>query len=121
MRIMAGAVQAYGPTDFRLEGGTALSAYYLHHRESEHLDFFAGLPVEMRAFIPFIQQRLTETGLLTEEPRAPNTSFGELLVSDPAESSGLTVRAQLPVAVGAATYRPCRSGSWYRSRMTLSR
>ena len=30
--------------DFYLTGGTALSAFYLHHRLSEDLDFFTGVP-----------------------------------------------------------------------------
>jgi hypothetical protein len=94
MRVMGEAVRTYGPTEFRLEGGTALSAYYLHHRESEDLDFFAGLTVEMRAFVPFMRERLTETGLVSDAPREPNASFGELLVHDPATQDGPMVKVQ---------------------------
>jgi hypothetical protein len=105
MRIMGDVVRAYGPTEFRLEGGTALSAYYLHHRESEDLDFFAGLPVEMRAFVPFMHERLTSAGLVSEAPRAPNASFGELLVRNPAVPNGPAVKVQFactsPYRLGA--------------------
>jgi hypothetical protein len=106
---MSDAVAGYGPTDFRLEGGTALSAYYLHHRESEDLDFFAGLTVEMRAFVPFIQNRLSDAGLVGTTPRVPNASFGELLVHDPAVPDGPTVKVQF------ACTSPYRLGSLFET------
>jgi predicted nucleotidyltransferase component of viral defense system len=40
---------------FRLAGGTALSAFYLHHRDSEDLDFFSGESVPMEALDAFLQ------------------------------------------------------------------
>ncbi|MFP4031752.1 MAG: nucleotidyl transferase AbiEii/AbiGii toxin family protein, partial [Desulfococcaceae bacterium] len=40
---------------FRLAGGTALSAFYLHHRHSEDLDFFSGESVPMEALDGFLQ------------------------------------------------------------------
>src|SRR6476661_3284870 len=41
MQIVARADAAYGAPNLRLDGGTGLAAYYLHHRESEDLDFFS--------------------------------------------------------------------------------
>lgn len=50
MRVVARADSAYGAPNLRLDGGTALSAYYLHHRESEDLDFFSDPGLNAPAF-----------------------------------------------------------------------
>ncbi|MBI5613721.1 nucleotidyl transferase AbiEii/AbiGii toxin family protein [Candidatus Gottesmanbacteria bacterium] len=39
---------------FYLSGGTALSAFYLHHRYSDDLDFFSDTPFELSVISPFI-------------------------------------------------------------------
>lgn len=39
---------------FCLSGGTALSAFYLHHRYSDDLDFFTDKPFELSIVSPFI-------------------------------------------------------------------
>jgi predicted nucleotidyltransferase component of viral defense system len=39
---------------FYLSGGTALSAFYLHHRYSDDLDFFTDKPFELSVISPFI-------------------------------------------------------------------
>ena len=44
------------PKYYYLSGGTALAAYYLHHRESDDLDFFTDLAVALPAVTAFIQQ-----------------------------------------------------------------
>lgn len=46
-----------GDLDLRLEGGTALAAYHLHHRQSADLDFFGGRTRSAR-------ERWLERGLL---------------------------------------------------------
>lgn len=40
---------------FYLTGGTALSAFYLHHRLSEDLDFFTGEDVEAESVLTFLR------------------------------------------------------------------
>lgn len=40
LKAVAEAEREYGSPDLRLEGGTALSAYYLMHRQSEDLVLF---------------------------------------------------------------------------------
>lgn len=41
MGIVAEADRTHRVPNLRLDGGTALAAYHLHHRQSEDLDFFA--------------------------------------------------------------------------------
>ncbi|HEU4884465.1 MAG TPA: nucleotidyl transferase AbiEii/AbiGii toxin family protein [Longimicrobium sp.] len=50
MQIVARADAAYGAPNLRLDGGTGLAAYYLHHRESEDLDFFSDPGLNAPAF-----------------------------------------------------------------------
>ena len=50
MQIVARADAAYGAPNLRLDGGTALAAYYLHHRQSEDLDFFSDPGLNAPAF-----------------------------------------------------------------------
>lgn len=50
MHIVARADAAYGAPNLRLDGGTALAAYYLHHRQSEDLDFFSDPGLNAPAF-----------------------------------------------------------------------
>lgn len=50
MQVVAQADAAYGAPDLRLDGGTALAAYYLHHRQSEDLDFFSDPGLNAPAF-----------------------------------------------------------------------
>lgn len=50
MHIVAQADAAYGAPNLRLDGGTALAAYYLHHRQSEDLDFFSDPGLNAPAF-----------------------------------------------------------------------
>jgi predicted nucleotidyltransferase component of viral defense system len=39
---------------FYLSGGTALSAFHLHHRESEDLDFFSREPFDLKAVVRLV-------------------------------------------------------------------
>ena len=50
MQIVARADAAYGAPNLRLDRGTALAAYYLHHRQSEDLDFFSDPGLNAPAF-----------------------------------------------------------------------
>src|SRR3989338_7854793 len=44
------------PSEFYFTGGTALSAFYFHHRESEDLDFFSEQDFEDEIVIEFINK-----------------------------------------------------------------
>lgn len=50
MQIVAQADAVYGAPNLRLDGGTGLAAYYLHHRQSEDLDFFSDPGLNAPAF-----------------------------------------------------------------------
>ena len=41
--------------DFYLTGGTALSAFFLHHRQSDDLDFFSEAPVGIEEVLGFVK------------------------------------------------------------------
>lgn len=47
-------------TNFYLSGGTALSSWYLHHRESYDLDFFSNRPFEGKKIAQWIRQHNNE-------------------------------------------------------------
>ncbi|MEK7592112.1 MAG: nucleotidyl transferase AbiEii/AbiGii toxin family protein [Patescibacteria group bacterium] len=51
---------------FYLSGGTALSAFYLHHRYSDDLDFFTDKPFELSLISPFI--RAVKNALISNSP-----------------------------------------------------
>lgn len=50
MGFVAEADRTEAVPNLRLDGGTGLAAYYLHHRESEDLDFFADPELKPAAF-----------------------------------------------------------------------
>ncbi|MGH7467578.1 MAG: nucleotidyl transferase AbiEii/AbiGii toxin family protein [Longimicrobiales bacterium] len=84
-RIMAGVAGAgtsFGVLDLRLEGGSALSAYHLHHRQSEDLDFFAGPSMDAAAFRSFAGEQLARHGLHIVGVGPASRGFAEFYVSD---------------------------------------
>jgi hypothetical protein len=102
MRAVGEAEQKYGSFDLRLEGGTALAAYHLHHRESEDLDFFAGQQIDIRDWMLFLEPRLTGAGFGIRLEREPIMSFATLMISD------LMNLEQGPVKVQFARTSPYR-------------
>lgn len=55
--------------DFYLTGGTALAGYYLHHRDSEDLDFFSETPfdfIQVNSFMDRVVQHLGALSLRHE-------------------------------------------------------
>lgn len=78
MGIVAEADRAHNVPNLRLDGGTALAAYYLHHRESEDLDFFA-------------------------DPGLVPAQFGEAVRTEAARS-GVDVTQHGNATLGMATY-----------------
>ncbi len=63
LQTVAEAEREYGSLDLRLEGGTALSAYYLMHRQSEDLDLFGFPGMDARDFRSFLEDFLSRAGL----------------------------------------------------------
>lgn len=51
--------------DFYLTGGTALTAFYLHHRKSEDLDFFSETEIDLLAIETFLKSKKRELGFIT--------------------------------------------------------
>jgi hypothetical protein len=84
MRVVGDAERDYGDVQMRLEGGTALAAYHLFHRESEDLDFFAGVQIDVRDWLRFLEPRLNEAGCTPRPAREAIASFVTLLVGDAA-------------------------------------
>ena len=82
LQMIAKAEREYGSVDLHLEGGTALSAYYLLHRQSEDLDLFGGPGMNARDFRAFVEGFLTTGGLYTVSRGVASQGFAELLVSD---------------------------------------
>lgn len=80
--LVAEAEHAYGSIDLRLEGGTALSAYYLGHRLSEDLDLFGGLEMDARDFSRIVEDRVLADGLHVVARGPLSQGFAELYVAD---------------------------------------
>ena len=80
---------------FFLTGGTALAAFYLHHRLSEDLDFFTESPMQVNLLISWVEETARSLGL-RPQLRRHSQSFvdcflempdGELLKVDFAQDS----------------------------------
>ncbi|MBI4546102.1 MAG: nucleotidyl transferase AbiEii/AbiGii toxin family protein [Gemmatimonadetes bacterium] len=84
LRIVGAAEREYGPIGLRLMGGTALSAYYLKHRESEDLDLFGGPTLNAKDFALFVRDRLERDGLYVHirEHEPLNQGFARYLVTE---------------------------------------
>lgn len=66
MQIVARADAVYGASNLRLDGGTGLAAYYLHHRESEDLDFFSDPGLNAPAFGDAVRETAAAEGVHLE-------------------------------------------------------
>jgi hypothetical protein len=82
LQAVAEAQREYGALDLRLEGGTALSAYFLMHRQSEDLDLFGSPGMDARDFRAFVEGRLLRDGLHIVDRGPANQGFSEFLISD---------------------------------------
>lgn len=83
-------------SNLRLDGGTGLAAYYLHHRESEDLDFFADPGLDPVAFGEVVRGEAARIGVKMEKfgPQSPGMATYE--ATDPS-SPGLTVKLQFAI------------------------
>ncbi|GBD31162.1 hypothetical protein HRbin33_00110 [bacterium HR33] len=96
LRLVADAQREYGDLGLRLEGGTALAAYYLHHRESEDLDLFGRPGMDARDFARFVEERAAEAEISVVRTGPATRGFSELVVQD-AAGKGRPLRIQLGI------------------------
>lgn len=89
MRLVAEANASYGDPDLHLDGGTALSAYFLAHRESEDLDFFGGPTLNARAFGEIVQEKARTAGIEVQPSGTPTLGFARYVVRDDSSSSAV--------------------------------
>lgn len=117
-RILHAAARAherYGDVQLRLEGGTALSAYYLHHRESEDLDLFGAGGLHADAFATTLAEELARRGVEASRV-AGGEGFAEWVVDGVrvhiARTSPFRLEDPLPTEEGVpvASFRDLAAG-----------
>jgi hypothetical protein len=94
MQVIAEAGPIYGIANLRLQGGTALAAYHLHHRESEGLDFFADAPLDARDWGKFVQGRAAAESIELIPIGLPNMGMARYMATSP-EAPGQQVKIDL--------------------------
>ena len=94
MQVIAEAGLVYGISNLRLQGGTALAAYHLHHRESEDLDFFADAPLDARDWGKFVQGRAAAESIELVPNGAPNMGMARYMATCP-DAPGQQVKIDL--------------------------
>jgi predicted nucleotidyltransferase component of viral defense system len=116
LEAVADAEKDYGSLDLRLEGGTALSAYYLIHRQSEDLDVFGSPGMDARDFRAFVEDHLLRRGFHVVGRGPANQGYSEFLVSDQPATVPASERQNVKVQFGRsspfhlAPPRPTREG-----------
>ena len=103
LQTVAEAEREYGSLDLRLEGGTALSAYYLMHRQSEDLDLFGSPGMDARDFRSFLEDFFSRAGLHIVGRGAASRGFAEFLISDQASTVPALRRQNVRVQLGRAS------------------
>jgi hypothetical protein len=103
LKAVAEAEREYGSLDLRLEGGTALSAYYLMHRQSEDLDLFGSPGMDARDFRAFVEGHLLRESLYVVGRGPANQGFSELLVSDQPATVPASERENVQVQFGRSS------------------
>jgi hypothetical protein len=91
MRAMAEANARYGDPDLHLDGGTALSAYFLAHRESEDLDFFGGKNLNAKVLGEILAETARASGLEILPDGAPTLGFARYVASGDGFEAGVKV------------------------------
>ncbi|HST58822.1 MAG TPA: nucleotidyl transferase AbiEii/AbiGii toxin family protein [Longimicrobium sp.] len=79
IEIVREAATAQEIENLRLDGGTTLAAFYLHHRESEDLDFFCDPPFNAVAFGEAVQEHARAAGIEITSMGRANLSISRLL------------------------------------------
>ncbi|HEY0155273.1 MAG TPA: nucleotidyl transferase AbiEii/AbiGii toxin family protein [Longimicrobium sp.] len=95
MRVVAETEAAYGDVGLRLEGGTALAAYHLRHRESEDLDFFGDPRMDARDFGAALRERLMSEGFELRPAGPATQGFARFIVDPDPGSESDPVRLDL--------------------------
>lgn len=85
MQIVARADAAYGAPNLRLDGGTALAAYYLHHRESEDLDFFSDPGLNAPAFGAEVKEAAAAEGVRLDSFGGQSLGMVTYIAHNPAD------------------------------------
>jgi hypothetical protein len=83
MGIVRHAGAAHGVENLRLDGGTALAAFYLGHRESEDLDFFCDPPLNAAAFGEEVQRHARSEGVEITSLGRANLGISRLIARNP--------------------------------------
>ena len=103
LQTVAEAEREYGSLDLRLEGGTALSAYYLIHRQSEDLDLFGSPGMDARDFRAFLEEFLSRAGLHVVGRGVASRGFAEFFISDEISTVPALHRQNVRVQLGRAS------------------
>jgi predicted nucleotidyltransferase component of viral defense system len=96
MGIVAEAEKACPVENLRLDGGTALAAYFLHHRESEDLDFFADPGLKPAEFGEEVRRQAERAGVRIEQYGGIGPTMGTYTATDPGNPA-TTVKLQFVV------------------------
>ena len=90
IELVGRAADQYEAPDLRLEGGTALAAYYLGHRESEDLDFFGDPGLNARHFRDAVIPLARDAGFDIETFGSASLGFARAMATD--SRSGVAVK-----------------------------
>jgi hypothetical protein len=93
MRLVAEAARMHGFPSLHLEGGTALSAYFIGHRESEDLDFFGDPDFHALGFIALLAPVLEQAGFVLETVGSPSPFHARALAHE--AGSGTVIKLDL--------------------------
>lgn len=96
MGIVADADREQNVPNLRLDGGTGLAAYYLHHRESEDLDFFADPGLNPAEFGAAVRDHAARAGVEVTQHGAATVGMATYEATDP-HDPGLKVKLQFAV------------------------
>ena len=105
---------------FYLSGGTALSAYYLHHRRSDDLDFFTRDQAALAFMDRRVQSAASEAGLLVERVNRQAESVRYFLSGD-VETEHPLVKCELMLD-SPPHFSPSRSfsGIWVDDLLSIA-
>lgn len=95
MQLVADVGERYGAPNLRLEGGTALAAYYLGHRESEDLDFFSDPGLDARSFLASVTDAAAAEGFDVQSFGSPNQGFARAMAHD--REAGIDIKLDFAV------------------------
>lgn len=112
LRLVARTNAVYGVPGLRLEGGTALAAYHLGHRESEDLDLFGDPTMNAREFGHAVRENAEREDLVLEPTGPASLGFARFVARDLAAGKDGAVRLDLAAtsAFRLAPIEPTKEG-----------